>query len=116
MLRKFLADRRGNYAMITGLMMAPLMGAIAVGVDYAEMNRQYQYTQNALDAAAVATAHRYLEGADTATLNNYAASFFEANLGPVNADNTTLNLTLPDPNESGGGTLSMSATLAYHPY
>ncbi|MGN6465800.1 MAG: pilus assembly protein TadG-related protein [Rhizobiaceae bacterium] len=115
MLRKFLADRRGNYAMITGLMMAPLMGAIAVGVDYAEMNRQYQYTQNALDAAGIATAHRYLEGADTTTLDKYATSFFDANLGPVDPKNTTLNLTLPDSND-GGGTLTMSANLVYHPY
>jgi Flp pilus assembly protein TadG len=116
MLRKFLTDRRGNYAMITALIMAPLMGAVAVGVDYAEMNRQYQNTQNALDAAAVATAHRYLEGADTATLNRYAASFFEANLGPVSPNETTLTLTLPDPSEGGGGTLGLSATLNYHPY
>jgi Flp pilus assembly protein TadG len=116
MLRGFLADRRGNYAMITGLMIAPLMGAVAVGVDYTEMNRQYQYTQNALDAAAVATAHRYLEGADTTTLNQYANSFFDANLGPVNPADTTLTLTLPDPNDGGGGTLDMSAKLVYHPY
>src|SRR6185312_1805921 len=116
MLRKFLADRRGNYAMITAIMIAPLMGAVALGVDYTEMNRQYQYTQNALDAAAVATAHRYLEGADRTTLDAYSASFFDANLGPVNPKDTTLQLTLPDPNESGGGTLSMSAKLVYHPY
>jgi Flp pilus assembly protein TadG len=116
MLRGFLADRRGNYAMITGLMIAPLMGAVAVGVDYTEMNRQYQYTQNALDAAAVATAHRYLEGADTATLSQYATSFFDTNLGPVKPADTTLNLTLPDPTDGGGGTLSMSANLTYHPY
>ncbi|MBN9078805.1 MAG: hypothetical protein BGN87_22245 [Rhizobiales bacterium 65-79] len=116
MLRKFLADRRGNYAMITGLMMAPLMGAIAVGVDYTEMNRQYQYTQNALDAAGIATAHRYLEGADTTTLMSYANSFFDANLGPVNPNDTVLTVTLPDPSAGGGGTLTMSAKLTYHPY
>jgi Flp pilus assembly protein TadG len=115
MLRKFLADRRGNYAMITAITIVPLMGAIALGVDYTEMNRQYQYTQHALDAAGVATAYRYLQGATSTELTTYANSFFEANLGPVKPADTTLTMTLPT-SLTGGGTLGMSATLRYHPY
>ncbi|WP_311029822.1 pilus assembly protein [Mesorhizobium koreense] len=115
MLRRFLADQRGNYALITVITMIPLMGAVAVGVDYTEMNRQYQYTQHALDAAGVATAYRYLQGADNTVLTSYANSFFDANLGPVKPANTTLTVTLPA-SDSGGGTLGMTATLRYRPY
>jgi Flp pilus assembly protein TadG len=115
MLRRFLADKRGNYALITVITMVPLMGAIAVGVDYTEMSRQYQYTQHALDAAGVATAYRYLQGVDDTELVSYANSFFEANLGPVKTADTTLSVT-PPTSESGGGTLGICATLRYHPY
>jgi len=115
MLRRFLAEQRGNYALITVVTMIPLMGALAVGVDYTEMNRQYQYTQHALDAAGVATAYRYLQGATSTELTTYANSFFDANLGPVKSADTTLTITLPT-SDSGGGTLGMSATLRYHPY
>jgi Flp pilus assembly protein TadG len=115
MLRRFLADQRGNYALITVITMIPLMGAVAVGVDYTEMNRQYQYTQHALDAAGVATAYRYLQGVSDADLTSYANSFFDANLGPVKPADTTLTITLPT-SDSGGGTLGMAATLRYHPY
>jgi Flp pilus assembly protein TadG len=115
MLRRFLADQRGNYALITAITMVPLMGAIAVGVDYTEMSRQYQYTQHALDAAGVATAYRYLQGASDTDLTSYANSFFDANLGPVKPADTTLTITLPT-SDSGGGMLGMAATLRYHPY
>jgi Flp pilus assembly protein TadG len=115
MLRRFLANQRGNFAMITAITMVPIMGAVAVGVDYTEMNRQYQYTQHALDAAGVATAYRYLQGADDTTLTNYANSYFGANLGPVKQANTTLTLTLPT-SDTGGETLGLSATLRYQPY
>lgn len=115
MMRKFFSDTRGNYALITAITMVPLMGALAIGVDYAEMNRQLQYTQNALDAAAVATAHRYVEGANTSDLISYANSFFDANLGAVNPADTTLTVDLPT-SDTGGGELGVSASLKFHPY
>ena len=54
-VRGFLTDRRGNYALMTALAMVPLMGGLAVAVDFGEMNRQKQRVANALDAAGIAT-------------------------------------------------------------
>jgi Flp pilus assembly protein TadG len=115
MIRKFLADKRGNYMMITAITMLPLMGAVAIGVDYTEMNRQLQYTQNALDAAAIATAHRYVEGASDTELVQYANNFFDANLGAVDPNDTALTVDLPT-TDTGGGVLGMTANLKFHPY
>ncbi len=115
MIRKFFKDRRGNFAMITGFAMLPIMGSIAVAVDFTEMNRQKQVTMHALDAAGVATARQVATGASDAALIAYANDFFEANLGTVDPDNTTLTVQLPN-NQFGGGTLKLKAVLKYHPY
>ena len=63
MFLKFRKDTRGNYALVTALVMAPLMGALAIAVDYTEMSRQRLDTRNALDAANIATARQIQAGA-----------------------------------------------------
>jgi len=115
MISRFLKDERGNYAMMMGIAILPIMGSIALAVDFSEMNRQKQATINALDAAGVATARQIASGASDQALIAYAKDFFEANLGPVDAADTTLNVVLPN-NQFGGGTLKLTAVLDYHPY
>lgn len=114
MLGKLLADRGGNYALLTAVALVPIMGGLALAVDFTEMNHQKQATLNALDAAAVATARQVVSGASDASLIAYATDFFHANLGDVNPADTVLSVTLPN-NQSGGGTLKMSAQLNYKP-
>ncbi|MEP9389037.1 pilus assembly protein [Mesorhizobium sp. KR9-304] len=115
MILEFLRDRGGNYAILTGIAMLPIMGSIAVAVDFSEMNRQKQATVNALDAAGLATARQVASGASDEALLIYANEFFEANLGPVDPADTELTVVLPN-NQFGGGTLKMSAVLNYKPY
>ena len=114
MFRRFLADISGNYAIAFVAAMVPISGALAMAVDYAEMNRQRQATLNALDAAGIATARHVVSGASDEALIAYANDFFEANLGPVDPADTTLAVELPS-TETGGGTLKLSATLDYEP-
>ena len=90
MIREFLRDRGGNYAMLMGIAMLPIMGSLAIAVDFSEMNRQKQATINALDAAGVATARQVVTGASNEALIAYANEFFKANLGPVDPDDTEL--------------------------
>ncbi|NUS21832.1 MAG: pilus assembly protein, partial [Mesorhizobium sp.] len=54
MIRDFFRDRRGNYALMTAITMIPLMGGVALAVDYTELVRERQETLNALDAAGIA--------------------------------------------------------------
>ncbi|WP_048648611.1 pilus assembly protein [Nitratireductor soli] len=114
MLRTFLQDRRGNFAMMTALLMAPVMGVLALAVDYTQMTRQRQMTLNALDAAGIATARRISDGATQAEAEAYAEDFFRANLGAVKPENATLHVLLPNDN-TGGGTLKLTADLKYAP-
>jgi len=115
MINRFLRDRRGNYAMLTAIAMLPIMGSVAIAVDYSEMNRQKQATASALDAAGLATARQVVTGASDAELIAYANEFFKANLGSVDPADTELTVVLPS-NQHGGGTLKMSAVLNYKPY
>jgi Flp pilus assembly protein TadG len=115
MILKFLRDRGGNYAMLTGFAMLPIMGSVAIAIDFSEMNRQKQATVNALDAAGIATARQVVSGASDEALIAYANEFFKANLGPVDPADTQLTVVLPN-NQFGGGTLKLSAVLDYQPY
>ncbi|TIR83840.1 MAG: pilus assembly protein, partial [Mesorhizobium sp.] len=115
MIGRFIGDKRGNYALLTVITMVPLMGAVALAVDFTELVREKQETLNALDAAGVATAQQIVSGASDADARAYAKQFFEANLRHVSPANTTLTVTLPN-NNAGGGTLVLEASLKYHPY
>ncbi|EKF20708.1 TadE/TadG family type IV pilus assembly protein [Nitratireductor pacificus] len=114
MIKTFLDDRRGNFALMTALMMAPIMGVLALAVDYTQMSRQKQMTLNALDAAGIATARRIADGATSAEAEAYAEDFFRANLGSVKPENAKLHVLLPNDN-IGGGTLKLTADLKYAP-
>lgn len=115
MIRKFLKDTRGNYAIMTVAAMVPILGALALAIDYAEMSRQREITRNALDAAGIATARQLIGGATDAQLKAYALDFFKINLNGIDPAKTTLTVTLPN-NSAGGGTLKLEANLKYDPY
>lgn len=114
-LLRFLKDVGGNYAMMTAVLMVPLLGALALGVDYTEMSRQRQVTLHALDAAGIATARRILEGATDAEAHDYAQQFFHANLRSVDPSKVTLRVQLPS-SQPGRETLKLDADLRYDPF
>lgn len=115
MFRRFLRDRRGNYLMITALVMPVLFGSLTIGVDYAEMSRQCQNTHNAVDAAAFAASRRLLEGAPETTVRTYARDFFDANLTAALPADVALSVALPA-NQRGGGRVVLDSVLSYKPH
>jgi Flp pilus assembly protein TadG len=123
MLRRFARDQRGNFAMMMVIATVPILGGLALAVDYSELSRQRQIVLNALDAAAVATGAHIISGSVSSAdpvayetaIKKYAQDFFVANLGPVKPTNTTLSVALPN-NNAGGGTLKLTAGLKYEPY
>lgn len=100
---------------ITAVAMVPILGAVALAVDYTEMSRQRQDTLNALDAANFATARRFIEGASEAELKVYAKDYFEANLGSVHPADANLLMQFPT-SIQGGGAIKLTAELKYKPH
>ena len=115
MLRKFLRDRRGDYMIATAIAIVPIMGALALAIDYAEITRQRATTLNALDAAGIATARRIVEGATEKEAKQYALAFFEANMPGADTSKTTFNVIMPT-SKQGGGLLTIEAEHPYKPY
>jgi Flp pilus assembly protein TadG len=123
MMRRFASDKRGNFSIMMVIATVPILGGLALAVDYTELSKQRQIVLNALDAANVATGAHIISGsvsavdpvAYEAAIKKYAQDFFVANLGPVDASKTTLSIVLPS-NSTGGGTLQLAATLKYDPY
>ncbi|QDY99448.1 TadE/TadG family protein [Nitratireductor mangrovi] len=115
MFRKFLRDRRGDYMIATAIAIVPIMGGLALAVDYAEITRQRIQTLNALDAAGIATARRIVEGATDDEAKAYAKDFFAANMPGVDTSKTTFTVTLPT-STKGGGLLTIDAEHPYQPY
>ncbi|MBO6724765.1 MAG: hypothetical protein JJ911_03770 [Rhizobiaceae bacterium] len=115
MFRKLWNDRGGNYALLTAVAITPLMGSLALGVDYAFMSQQRQDVLNALDAAGIATARYISGGGGGDAAKQYAQDFFAANLNSADASKAILTVVLPADN-AGGGTLKLSAKTTYEPY
>jgi Flp pilus assembly protein TadG len=59
LLRSFLRDRDGNYAMIFGLMIVPLVGAVGLTVDYTHAMNVRASLQNAADTAVLTLARAH---------------------------------------------------------
>ncbi|MFI0843627.1 pilus assembly protein [Mesorhizobium sp. IMUNJ 23232] len=115
MFRKFWADRRGNYAMMTVICMLPMMGGLALAIDYTEMTRERGQTLAALDAANFAAARLYIDGKTDEEVEKYAKDFFKANLNGLDPSKVELTLVQPKDN-TGGGTMKFTATVTYNPY
>lgn len=114
-LRSFLRDERGNFAMVTALTLLPILGALAIGVDYTEMNRQKTELQSAIDAAAIAGTRFLMDGGAEDQLTFYTTEFVKTNLDPALAAKANIVVTPPNPAE-GRPQLRVDATLDYDPY
>jgi Flp pilus assembly protein TadG len=77
------ADRRGNVALIAGLLMVPLVGAMGIGFEITNWYMTRRAMQNAADAAVIAAA--------TNGSSNYAteAKAVAAEYGFVHGSNRT---------------------------
>ena len=60
-VRRFRRDERGTVAILMGLLLVPLVGAIGIGFEVSNWYRVTRAMQNAADAAVVAAATTYLQ-------------------------------------------------------
>ncbi|WP_245428377.1 pilus assembly protein TadG-related protein [Kumtagia ephedrae] len=101
--------------MLTAIAMVPLMGGLAVAIDYSEMTRERSQALNALDAAALATARAYQAGTPEEQLPAFAEEFFRINSNGLDMSKVDLTLALPNA-DTGGGTVKLTADLKYSPH
>ncbi len=68
MIRDFLQDRRGNFGMMTALLMAPLIGVAGVAIDISDALMARNALQGAADAAALSAVAQTSAGVSQAML------------------------------------------------
>ena len=79
-LGRFAADRRGNVAMLFGLLALPIFGLVGTAIDYSRAVAMKQELQATLDAAALAATSDYTKTGDTASATATLRAFVENNL------------------------------------
>ena len=87
MLRNFLADRAGNFAMWLVIGAIPLLAVTAGALDYTTISSKRSHIQAALDAAALATAREFRSGKSEAELRQLAKDVFRGNYPPADETN-----------------------------
>ncbi|WP_062207200.1 TadE/TadG family type IV pilus assembly protein [Aureimonas sp. AU12] len=109
MLRRFLADQSGNFAILTALMAVPLILAVGFGVDAARYYSAQAKLQNATDMAALALAASTEQ--DSQTLAKLATSYLLANMSNTNVDHIAVKVTTATPEEielAASGTMPLT--------
>lgn len=92
---RFCGDERGNFAMITAILLVPLLLAGMVAIDATNLMRARNNVQAALDAAALAVGKRFSTGASEADMKDYGGKVFNVNLTALSADRVTFAVQFP---------------------
>ncbi|RYD29837.1 MAG: pilus assembly protein, partial [Sphingomonadales bacterium] len=101
MFRKFLSDRRGNFALITAIAMLPMILAIGFAIDGARYYKARSHLQDAVDTASLAVAAS--EEQDTRVLRTMAEEFIRSNLDERTIDNVNFDWFTSTPEEINAG-------------
>jgi len=109
-LRRFLADRKGNVAILFALSLLPVVGAMGAAVDYSLANQQRVGLQKALDATAIMLAK--IMPTTQENLEAKGNNFFYANFGPMPKQLKDVHLTFTP---IGVGKLLVEANAIYQP-
>lgn len=112
-IRNFLEDRSAAYGPMFALLAIPLFGSAAAAVEYSRIFETKAGLQNALDAAALATAKELSVSQDQAYLAQYARDFFDANLDST-LDPNDITFTFGyQLSETGGNVVKLTARYDY---
>lgn len=122
MLKNFVRNKEGQFAIITALAALPLFGAVAMSIDFSNLSRLRHDLKDSCDAANVDVAKAYVRGTkDNSTvaltrqdLVNKARYFYDANFDENYLNASVLTLTLPDDPGNTSKKLELKCKLTYN--
>ena len=80
MFRQFWESETGNFAVITGLVILPLLAGVAGVVDYTLARNKAGQLQNSLDVSALTIATKYFSGMSDDELTSLGQDYFDTNM------------------------------------
>jgi Flp pilus assembly protein TadG len=116
-LRKFIKNEDGNYAALMALMALPILGSVAIAVDYSNTTRLKAELRNAADAACVPVAKMYLSGDYTdSEVVAKGVDFFTQNfnMNTQFVSDIALSVTLPNATGNTERLLKCEGQLTYN--
>jgi Flp pilus assembly protein TadG len=122
MLKKFLHNKEGQFAVITALCALPIFGAVAMSIDFSNLSRLRHDLKDSCDAANVDVAKAYVRGhkdnqpnvpLTKADLQAKARYFYDANFDKNYINASVLTLTLPDDEGNTSKKLELKCKLTY---
>lgn len=93
--RLFRNNQNGAIAPIFALLLIPLLFAMMLAVDTANLMRVRGNVQHALDAAALAVGKRFSNGASENDMRAFGKKIFESNLSAIEAKQTVFKIDFP---------------------
>lgn len=91
MFRRFWKSEDGNYAIVTGIVIIPLMAAVAGAVDYTMALNKADQLQNSLDASALAIATAYDLGMTDEELTQLGQHYYDSDMDGISNDSEALH-------------------------
>jgi Flp pilus assembly protein TadG len=114
MLKKFVRNKEGQFAVIFALAALPIFGAVAMSIDFSNLSRLRYDLKDSCDAANVEVAKAYVKGGVTKTqLVTRARKFYDANFDEYYLSASDLTLTLPDDAGNTSKKLELKCKLTY---
>jgi Flp pilus assembly protein TadG len=114
MLKKFVRNKEGQFAVIFALAALPIFGAVAMSVDFANLSRLRYDLKDSCDAANVEVAKAYVKGGISKDdLVIKARKFYDANFDEYYLNASVLTLTLPDDVGNTSKKLILKCKLTY---
>lgn len=96
MLKNFIRNEDGNYAVIFALASLPIFASVGLAVDYSNVTRLKTEMTSSIDAACIATGKEFLAGTKTdEQLRTYSSDYFYGNFTSTTYGATTVTTTLP---------------------
>lgn len=106
--RRFLADRRGNVAIMFGIAVIPVLGCVGAAVDYSLANQRRAKITTALDAAVLMATSRTEANLPADTVKTHALNMFNAQLATYGVAASAVNFDIND--SASGRTVTGTAS------
>jgi Flp pilus assembly protein TadG len=113
-LRRFTQNRRGNVAIITGIVLMVLIFGVGMGVDYTLATRRQDQLNGIADAAALAAATPAMMSQSASVAQSKAQSVFLSQLAQVtNISYSPTNITVTATDTVSGTAVNRQITVSY---
>jgi Flp pilus assembly protein TadG len=115
MMKKFLRNEDGNYAMIFAIAAFPIFGAVGISVDYSNLSRLNYNLSDAVDSMCSVVSREYQAGKTDVDSKAAGENFFRANIDPAYAITATTAVTLPDDPANTSKRMVCKGEIKYYP-